>query len=81
MKHTPPPFLFPERCLSLSVRCLEKPGGWTDISREIHVSVTMLQSLSLWKATFAQILSTLFSRDWAVASSIGGVGDVHVYGA
>ena len=78
MKHTPLYFIFPERCLSLSARCMEKPGGCTDsnnISRESHVSVKqrMLQSLmSLWKATLAQILSTLLSRDWTLTSSIFG---------
>ena len=80
MTHKHPPFLFPERCSSLSTRCIEKPGGWTDsdnISWQSHVSrkQRMLQSLmSLWKATLAQISSTLLSRDWTLARSILGSG-------
>ena len=78
MKHTPPPFFFPERCLFLSARCTENPVGCSDsdiMSPASHVSVKqrMLQSLmSLWKATLAQISSTLLSRDWTMARSILG---------
>ena len=76
IRHTPPPFFLPERCLFLSVRCVKKPGGCTDsdnVSQVSHVSMKqrMLQSLmSLWKANLAQILSTLLSRVWTLASSI-----------
>ena len=74
------PFFLPERCLSLSARCVKKPGGCTDsnsVSRVSHVSVKqrMLQSLlSLWKATPARISSTLLSRDWTLANSKLGSG-------
>ena len=76
VRHTPPPFFLPERCLFLSARCVKIPGGCTNsdnVSRVSHVSVKqrMLQSLiSLWKATLAWISSTLLSRDWTLASSI-----------
>ena len=80
MKHTAPPFFFPQRCLFLSERRTKNPGGCTDsvnISRESHVSMkqSILQSLmSLWKATLALILSTLLSRDCTLVSNILGSG-------
>ena len=80
MKHTPPPLFFPERCLFLSARCVEKPVGCTDsdsVSPVSHVSVKQrtLQSLmSLWNATLARISSTLLSRDWTLARRMLGSG-------
>ena len=76
MRHTPPPFFLPERCLFLLVRHMKKSGVCTDsdnISRVSHVSVKqrILQSLMfLWKATCALISSTVLSRDWTIATNI-----------